>query len=145
MSYAEVEHIQEEFKQVTFSEDENSIAEPRVERFIEEASSEIDSAVGMKYVTPVNQNASCAPLLRSYCIAIVADRVRNILANKTARTEEEQDNGANTAKWAREQLKQIMLGNLKLDGATLLSSSDGVALGVSKCSKHIFQHGRKQW
>lgn len=145
MAYSTRTQVEGEFKSVAFS----STTEPtdtEINRFIEEADAEIDSIIGVKYSTPVT-DATGIILLRRISIAIVAERVKEILAVKLGKKElEQQSVGELSATRARSMLDKIAQGKMKLGGAALASSHDGVKSYVSSNSvPHNFDMTKQQW
>lgn len=115
----------------------------KVEELIAEADAEINAAISCKYVTPL---AVAADLLvvRSISIALVVERVREILEVKTGSEEVSQDPAAKSAQGARGRLQKIVDGRLKLS-AVLASTSDGVSSAGRTSTQCVFKVGVDQW
>ncbi|MBF0315603.1 MAG: DUF1320 family protein [Oligoflexia bacterium] len=79
MSYCTIEHIQEEFNDIKFS-DETLVKIDRVSRFIAEASAYIDGSISSLYNVPIDYTSSPQSflILQSICIDIVVSKIKDI-------------------------------------------------------------------
>lgn len=146
MAYCEVEDIQTEFKDIKFDEDGSAVTTASVESFIDQAGSEIDARISVRYAVPVTMNDSALLLLKQICVWLVSDRIRDITEVKNVRTESDQDVKISTGGRARKMLAEIANGDIFLLGATLASTADGVSSFVS--SNNIEREWKKskvQW
>jgi hypothetical protein len=85
MSYADLSHIQSEFKDVTFDAD-SAVTDTEIARFLEEADAEIDMNLCGMYETPITGTTALV-IVRMIEIWLVKDRVSEILLVKTGRPE----------------------------------------------------------
>lgn len=117
----------------------------KVTEIIAEVEAEFNAKVGRKYTTPVT-SADGILIARSIVIALVVERVREIMEVQTGTEKEEQDPAAKTASGARKRIEQIVNGELPLSGETLVSSSDGIrSYAVSNGNVPVFDREVDQW
>lgn len=146
MSYATSAQIASEAKlaKADFGSD-TMPTKAKVEEIIAEVEAEFDAKVGRKYTVPLTSSAGIL-IARSIVIALVVERVREIMEVKTGTEKEEQDPAAKTASGARKRLDQIVSGDLPLSGESLLSSSDGVrSYAVDNGTEPVLRKGCDQW
>jgi phage gp36-like protein len=144
MSYATVQYIEEEFKDVEFTST-SALTDTEVTRFLEEADAEIDMNLGTRYQTPITGTQALI-IMRIIAIWLVKSRVSEILRIKTGRIESDQDGGSDPAERAREMLTKISQGKLNLTDATLANSYDGVRSYTSENAiEHVFDTETTQW
>ncbi len=126
MAYCTYTEVEADFKDTTFTTTTNvKIAD--VTQFIVEADALINSYVGMRYSVPVTAGADALSLLKLYSRSLVANRIRSLLEVKQEKNTDANQNvrsGLSTANVLK-LLEQIKNDEIKLDGATLLSSSSG--------------------
>lgn len=146
--YATTEDIQNGFKSITFSSD-TTPTEDQVDGFITTEEANVHAFVGLKYETPIDSSVEAYEVVKGIVIDLVTGKVKNLLAVKTGSDEANQgkiSDGDTLIKSAKEMLEKIKTGELRLIGATLLSSDDGVKSGNvanSVCPK--FRRGRTMW
>lgn len=145
MDYCSVTDVQGEFKATVFS-GTSLVTLSSVASFITQTSALIDSYVGARWVTPVTGQSSLS-LMQLYCITLVANRIRAILAVKqTTNVEANQDvkqPGMSTGDVLK-CLADIKNGNVQLVDGTLLLASAGFYSNTSGVSPH-FRKNRRQW
>lgn len=142
MSYAELSHIESEFKDVDFSTN-TSVSDDNVEAFIEEFDAIIDGYIGQKYTVPVASGGGLL-ILRRICIGLVTNRIKSILYVKTGNESPDQ-NVPDPNEEFYDMLKKIQDGDLLLAGATNISPTGSVAFNQSICEPHTFKKGEAQW
>lgn len=142
MAYAEVADIQTEFKDIAFDDDGSAVVTESVENFIDQAGSEIDARLSVRYIVPVTESSSALLLLKQICIWLVSERIRDITEVKNVRPESDQDVKISTAARARKMLNDIANGDIPLIGATMVTSADGVTSYVS--ANNIPREWKKQ-
>lgn len=144
MAYATTAQIERDFKDITFSSS-TSVTDTDVAAFIEEADAEIDANLADKYEVPIT-GAAALIVVRTISIAIVADRIRGILTIKTGDEKKDQAQGKSASEIARQRLKDIRDGKIKLVGATLAQSSDGIkSYATDEDLEPIFSMDEDQW
>jgi hypothetical protein len=153
-AYCEQSNVQEEFKSLDVGST-SVISADRIDRFITEASAEIDARVGLKYVVPINANASplSTAILRTICAKMVAGRLMPQLKVKTGEstgaqaTHGQNKNPVNElVAEARSMLSEIVKGTLFLIDATLVSKTDGLGdLNSTIGQEHTFRRDERQW
>lgn len=145
MGYCTASDIQNEFRGLDIGAD-TVLTSAKVDEFIDQASAEIDSRLGSKFVTPITGTNSLK-LMKTACTWLVAERVRSILEVKLKAPDTGQvvRNG-NTAKDARQMLSDFMDGTAVLPDATLVNSGGGIqSRNVSHNQRHQFHRNRDQW
>lgn len=125
-AYASVQNVQEEFKNVTFS-NTSVPTDTRVSRYIDEEEAVINAKVGMIYQVPVDSTASpqSTLILRSISISMVSRRVKEILEVKSDSEDTNQSAKKNSKVEPEDLLTQIVNRTLTLPDAVLLSTSNG--------------------
>lgn len=149
MAYAETEELKAEFKSIDFGTG-TQVTDDTVERFLDEASAEIDSIIGVRYETPVPDSTSAATILKTICLWLVKDRVSSILQIKTVEPKIDQDvSNRSLREQALAWLDKIAEGKVKFDGATILTTGGSVAAVDSYLRNrevcYEFQAGKDQW
>lgn len=145
MAYCNNAQVASEFKEITFSTS-SSVTTADVDRFIEEADSEIDARIGTRFVVPVTGPISLITL-RQISIWLVTYRIREILRVKNPSKETEQNvRDGNMRAQALKMLDDIVKGLMTLADASLINSADGVSsYGVSAGLEHTFRKGEDSW
>lgn len=144
-AYCEVADVQAEFKSITFESDD-AVKEESIETFIDQATAEIDATLSVTYVVPVTAGPSALLLLKQICTWLAAQRVKDIIEVKNARTEVEQDVRKDMAALARKMLMQIVKGDIQLMGADLAATTQMVhTFTSSNTSPRIFKKNEDQW
>lgn len=144
MAYATVDEVAGEFKGITFSAT-SAVSSDRVEAFIAEADAEIDSMLSAKYEVPIT-GASALLLVRRISLAIVSDRIREIIAAKGGDAKTQQKSGESASALARKHLEEFAQGKRRLVDATLISSNDGIESYSSNDDlEPIFDYETDQW
>lgn len=163
-TYCSVADVQGEFRSLVFSASTTPTT-GQVTAWIAQAGVEIESKVGMKYQVPIPNPSDGYTLLQQISISLVAGRVRNVLPVKAGGADGETGGkgrpGDASIAWARGELKKIATGDTALVGASLVSSDDGVQVGISQAVDgtvggqaelqqaqapyHIFRRDEDQW
>lgn len=144
MAYSTLAQVTSEFKGATFSST-SPVTDTDVSRFIDEADAEIDSVLAGKYAVPITGTASLV-VVRSISIAIAADRVRGILANKSGDEKKNQIPGKSAAEVARARLKDLAEGKARLSDAPLVNANNGIQSFVVQDSFcPTFKRDEDQW
>ena len=127
MAYASASDVQNEFKNVDFTQPSSAVTTAKVTEWIGQAEAEINAKVGMVYQVPVDSGASpnSTLILKAISIGIVAQRVRDVLQVKTPDQETSQGARKDSAKDARTRLDAIVNRTLPLPDAVLISSTNG--------------------
>lgn len=146
MAYCESADVQTEFKNIKFNESDSAIVTADVDEFIEQASSEMDSRLSIRFTVPVTAGPSALSLLKQLCIWLVASRIKEIVEVKEVREEVDQDVKRDTGAKARKMLDDIVSGKINLIGAALATSADGVGSYVSANNiERVFKKNEEQW
>lgn len=146
MAYAVVADVEREYKTIDFAAAGSQVSTADVTTFITEADAEIDSKIGLKYVTPVASGGGLVTL-RQISVWLVKDRLEPILNVKTGIAKTEQGSEEETLREkAIKMLDEIAAGTRLLAGATLKSSHDGVkSFAVDEGLDFTFKKGTAQW
>lgn len=132
MSYSVYGDVAAEFKSMTFSST-SAVTDTQVTEFIAQADAIIDGRIGLKYTLPVTDTAGLK-ILKAISIAIVSDRVRDIMKVMTGQAETSQQarprGGSTVPAGPYQMLKDIIEGNLKLGNQALASTVDGISSGT---------------
>jgi hypothetical protein len=128
--YVAVADIQKEFKSVTFAAT-TTPTDSTVDDMIDEEEAEVDSVIGMKYDIPLDASSRAFKLCKKLVKKLVCGRIKNIIAVKSGSSDANQgkvSDGDAMIKESKDTLKLIRDGeiDLKILGATLLGSDDGV-------------------
>lgn len=111
---------------------------------IAEVEAKVTAKISQKYATPLA--AASYPLVRGIAIALMVERVREIIAVKTGAASVEQIAAKTTADRARKDLDDIVKGDLPLPGETLQTAADGVrSYTIDNPLPAIFQRDKVQW
>jgi phage gp36-like protein len=147
MAYALVTDIEGEFKNIDF--DTNTLVSTAdVDRFIAQADALINSYVGMRYSVPITAGTDAVSLMQMYCTVLVADRIKKILEVKqtTNSAANQETRGAFGTREVLAGLLAIKNGDMKLDGATLLTSPGGFSsYNVANSIEPQFEKDTEQW
>lgn len=148
MSYADTSDIQNEFKNLTFS-DTTAVTPARVVALITQAEAEVDAKIGQVYVAPIDPGASPVSfqIVLAISIGIVAQRVRDILEVKSPEQESSQGVRKDSASDARKRLDQIVARTLPLPDAVLVSTTKGATSfdAGSTDVKFTFRRGKNRY
>lgn len=127
MSYAEIEEIQSEFKNLTFT-DTTLVSISDVESFILQANALINSYVAKRYTLPISCKTEGFQFLKMLAIGIVAERVRAILEVKQATNKDGAQNPRRPLDMANvmKMLKDIAEGNAPLVGVDVPAAGTGL-------------------
>ena len=112
---------------------------------IAEVEGKLNAKISLKYQLPITQAANIA-LIRGIGLAIMVERVREIITVKTGAANVEQIAAKTTADLARKDLVDLVSGMLPLPGESLVSSADGVrSYAVDHAKRPQFDRYRTQW
>ena len=143
MAYCTTDHVQEEFKDQTFTTS-TKVTLADVTRFILESDALINSKLGLKYQTPIT-GTNALILMRMISVWLTKSRILDIFAVKTGRTETDQDGGTETAAKANKLLQDIVDGAVALSDATLLSSDYRISsYSLEHDLENVFEKGVDQ-
>lgn len=146
MAYCTEAEVTTEFKDIDFTLTGAAVVTADVTSFIAQAGAEMDSILSARYSVPVTQGASAMLLLKQICIWLVSQRIKDIVEVKNVRDESDQDVKTNVGSTARKMLAKIVSGEMKLIGADLASSAQGVKSYVSANNvDRQFKKDEEQW
>lgn len=144
--YASSGDVTSEFKDITFGAS-TPVTSTEVDNFIDEAESEINSRLSLKYVVPITGTVSLK-LMKMITVWMVAERLRAILEIKEV-TQDEQGQDVRPAKGRKEALQiigDILKTKMKLTDAELATSHSGVkSFATSLDNPHTFKRNCDQW
>lgn len=145
-TYATTAEVKAEFKNLTTGSG-YAITDEKIDSFREQEYAYINGRVGNKYDTPVPADTDASEILKKVELMLVKHRIQGILLLKTAAEGAKQgESKEDLGKKAEAILDQIVEGKMKLDGAELLSSADGVAsFNVSEGTEHTVKKDEDQW
>lgn len=143
MGYCLKEDVAADFKDITFDTN-SSVKDSEVDSWIDEASAYMDTFLSSRYIVPVTGTQSLL-VLKSICIYIVSDRVRNVLYTKTGVAEKNQDTKAtfSYSRNPRKDLTMIQDGEIKLIDAQVLSVNIGFDTGCK--DEPVFNTSKDMW
>jgi hypothetical protein len=146
-TYATTAEVKAEFKSLDTSSSGAVITDTKIDTFRADAYALINARIGNKYSTPVSSSAACFGILRMLEIWLVKARIQRIIPVKTGSDAAKQgDSESDLEKKAESVLEQIVSGKMKMEGADLASSSDGVAsFNVSEGTEHTVKKDEDQW
>lgn len=145
MAYCTKDQVASEAKIAVSFSGATTPTSTKVDEIIAEVDAEIDAKVGRKYTLPI-VGAATALILRAISIALVTERVREIMEVKTGSDKLDQNPAASTARDARKRLDAIAEGTFPLAQEVLASSSDGVrSYAVSNDLCPVMKKGVEQW
>lgn len=147
-TYCTTAEVKSEFKSLDTASSGAAITDLKIDGFRDQAYAYINARIGNKYVVPVSATAGCFAILTQIETWLVKDRVQKIIPVRTGTEGVKQNTPASPdlQKKAEELLDQIAAGKLKMDGATLASSADGVSsFNVSEGKRHKIKKDRDQW
>jgi phage gp36-like protein len=146
-TYATNDEVVAEFKSLDITSSGAAINATKIQRFREEAYAYIHARIGNKYETPVESGSDAEKVLKQIEIWLVKHRIQQIIPVRTgAEGAKQGDTKPDLEKKAEAVLEQILEGKMKLDGAELLSSADGVAsFNVSEGTEHTVKKDEDQW
>lgn len=144
--YVSVNDIEAEFRDVNFGATNSLVTDVKVEEFIDQAEAYVNGKISCKYMTPITSSIS-VPIVKTICIYLVADRIAKIMRIKTS-SSSDQDETKSLTEIAEEMLEAICSDDLKLLGATLQETGNGVN-SWSRSNKstfsRVFKRGETQW
>ncbi|MFN8741528.1 MAG: phage protein Gp36 family protein [Pirellula sp.] len=147
MAYCELDDVQAEFKNTTFS-GSTLVTDDNVSAFIVQADALINSYVAKRYETPVLETADGFFLLKMISTGIVAERVRGILEVKQATNKDGEQNVRRPMSMAvlMGMLKDISTGKLPLADAIPISGGTGLySENSANFIEPEFKKGSTQW
>lgn len=148
MAYCTVDDIKADFKGIEIESSGTTITTAKAQEIIDQTSAYINGRIGVKYVVPVTAGADALLILKTICLFICGERVKNILEVKTGDNQQESDKKQmnNIARTPKDDLDLIVKGLLLLDGATLKSSDQGISsFNSDNCVGHTIDVKRQQW
>lgn len=123
--YADIEDIQAEYKDLTFS-DSTAVTEDDVCEFINQESNKLNAQMATVYVVPITGTISRS-IMKSLTTLLVKARIEDILQVKTGNTDTEQGPaGDGLRKQVADIIEKILKKDFLLVDATLGQSSGGV-------------------
>jgi|GEM_PF-5295844 len=130
MSYATVNDIESEFKNITFGSTPNTLTSDEVTEFISQEEAIIDAAISNRYTVPLT-GTEALKIAKSISIAFVAYRVAKVLnLKKDVRIPEnftpQTLNSGTSLKRAKTLLSDIQSGKVVLNDAVARSAGQGV-------------------
>ena len=148
MGYCTIQNIKSDFKGIEIEDAGTSIVTSEAQEIIDQTTAYINGRIGLKYVTPVTGGDDALLILKSICLYICGERVKNILEVKTGSGQLESDKKqpSNVARTPKDDLELIVKGLLLLDGATLRGSEQGLSsFNSDNCIVHTIDVTRQQW
>ncbi len=143
MPYCTPSDVTSEFKKLTLND--STVSTAKVTEWISQADAYIDGKIGLKYEVPITATEALK-IVKQISIWLVAGRVKDVLETATGESSTEQVSRGDLAKMAKALIQEIIEGKLKLSGATLASSSDGVrSFAVDNAEEHTVKKGEDQW
>lgn len=147
MAYTTYSEISADFKDMTFDTTTN-VKATDVTQFIAEADALINSYVSAKYVVPVTAGEALT-FLKLLSRSLVTARIKKIMEVKQAKSDDANQNIVGVFLSPTEVmriLKDIRLGNINLEGATLINSNSGFfSNNVSNSVESVIKKDEKQW
>lgn len=146
--YCTIQDIKSDFKAIEIEDTGTSITTGEAQAIIDQTTAYINGRIGLKYVTPVTASADALLILKTICLFICGERVKNILEVKSGATQvdSEKKQMNNIARTPKDDLELIVKGLLLLDGATLRGSDQGVSsFNSENCVGHTIDVRRQQW
>lgn len=145
MAYVTIDQVAQECRIQGGFTAETLPSSTKVAEIMAEEEAKVDAKIGMKYSVPVAAAASLL-IVRRISLALIAERVREIIEVRGAGDKTDQKPGTSSADRARKELSDIEDGDLPLTGETLLSSTDGVrSYAVAHSKEPVFEKGKDQW
>lgn len=144
-TYSTVEEVKSEFKDLVTSGD-TAIDDEEIDAFRADAFSYINARIGNKYQTPVPDTAECINILKQIEIWFVKDRIESIVRRNLPAGKKVGSLAGSLKKDAEDLLDKIISGKMRMGGATLRTSADGVkSFAVANGEAHQVKKGTDQW
>lgn len=144
MAYSTYSDVTKEFKNIVFSSN-SSVTSDDVTEFITQADAYIDSQIASKYITPIT-GAESLKVLKRLSIWLVAGRIKMILKVKSGQDIGDQGNDSDLITMARDEIKDIVKGLVKLTDATLAITGSGMkSYANDENLEYTFKKGDDQW
>jgi len=146
-TYATTDEIKAEFKSLDTTSSGAKVTDLKIDDWRGQAYAYINGRIGNKYDTPVDSGTDAFTILKQVEIWLVKHRIQQIIPVRTgAEGAKQGDLAQDLEKKAESVLDQIAQGKLKMAGADLLSSADGVAsFNVSEGTEHTVKKDEDQW
>lgn len=146
-TYCTTDEVKTEFKNLDTTSSGATITNAKIDGFRDQAYAYINARIGNKYEVPVTGGTDAATILKQVEIWLVKHRIQQIIPVRTGADGAKQgDTKPDLEKKAEAVLEQIVDGKMKLGGATLASSSDGVSsFNVSEGTEHTVKKDEDQW
>lgn len=146
-TYTTLEEVKAEFKSLDTTSPGVTMTDVKIDRFREEAFALINAKIGNKYKTPIDAAAGCHAIVKMVELWLVKHRIQSIIPVRTgAEGAKQNERPENLKKMAEEMLEEIVSGKLKMEGATLTTSGDGVSsFNVSQGTEHTVKKDGDQW
>lgn len=146
-TYCTTPEVIGEFKSLNTTSTGVAITDAKIDGFRDDAFAYINAKIGNKYATPIPADAGCFAIVRMIELYIVKARIQSIIPVRTAADGAKQnEKPEDLAKKADDLLEVIVSGKIKMAGATLASTSDGVSsFNVDQGTPHIVKKARWQW
>ena len=144
--YVDIEDIESEFKQIDFGATNAAVSDAEVTEFITQVEKYVESRISCKYAVPITASAA-TPIVKTICTYIVKDRVQKIIMKKTS-SAADQEKVFDYLQTAEDMLTAVCEGDIKLIGATLQESGNGVGSWSSTNSStfsRTFKRDTDQW
>jgi hypothetical protein len=146
-TYATTQQVKDDFKSLDTTSPGAVVTDTKIDGWRDEAFAEINAAIGNKYALPIAAGSACLVKLRTIEIWLVKARIQSVIPVRTgADGAKQNDPPQDFRKLASAELKAIADGTLKMNGAVLASSADGVAsFNVSHGTCHRVKKDTDQW
>lgn len=126
-TYSTNDQVIAEFKELQTGAGSNFTPE-KIDAFRDDAFSYINGRIGNKYSTPVPSSAACVAILKTVEVWLVKHRIEGIRTTRMSADDSKQTTKAvNFERKAEDMLDKIIAGTMRMDGATLRTTSDGMS------------------
>ncbi len=147
-TYCTTQEVKDEFKDLDTTSAGVAVTTAKIDGFRDQQFAVINGRIGNKYSTPVASSATQAfAILKMIETWMVKARVQGVTGVSTASDKAKQNESPkDLEKKASDMLDMICAGKLRLEGATLLQTGDGVSsFNVDEGVEHVVQKDEDQW